>query len=286
MDKQNVRNLLELFKFDLDKFDRKMGHEKLPVIWINAQDCTGCSETFTRGMDINISHFIFDVISLEYMDILSYTRPLNLGEENKGKYVLVVEGSLSLDFEYCFIGGKNVTDEVIELAEHAKHIVAVGSCSSWGGIPAAKPNPTCAVALNEILPEREIIRVPGCPPLPEAIYGTLLYLWLEDTTPPLTKKGTPEFFYDKTVHDTCHRRPYFDQKLFAESFDDPNGYCLLKLGCKGPTAFNGCETIKWNGGLGSPITSGNVCIGCSEKDFWDKYKTPVARKPRPKVETK
>lgn len=278
MDHQNVRNLVELFKFDLDKFDQKIGEETLPVIWINAQDCTGCSESFIRGVGIKISHFIFDVISLEYMDVLSVTRPTNLGQNSKGKYVLVVEGSVNHHFEYSFIGGVNVKDEIIELAEHAKHIVAVGSCSCWGGIPAASPNPTSAVSLEDILPEREIIRVPGCPPLPEAIYGTLLYLWLEGEAPPLTKKGTPAFFYDKTVHATCHRKPFFDQKLFAESFDDPNGYCLLKLGCKGPRAFNGCESYGWNGIHGSPIRAGNTCIGCSEKDFWDNYKTPPAPK--------
>lgn len=279
MDNQNVRNLVELFKFDLDKFDQKIGKEKLPVIWINAQDCTGCSESFLRGaMNVSISHFIFDVISLEYMDVVSVTRPPDLGERSKGEYALIVEGSLNHNFEYSFVGGMNVKDEILELAEHAKYILAVGSCSSWGGIPVAKPNPTNAVALDDILPEREIIRVPGCPPLPEAIYGTLLYLWLEGEAPELTKKNTPAFFYDKTVHQTCHRKPFFDQKLFAESFDDPNGYCLLKLGCKGPRAFNACESIGWNGGVGSPIRSGNVCIGCSEKDFWDQYKTPPTPK--------
>ncbi len=278
MNKQTVRNLVELFKFDLEKFDQTHEFNRLPVIWINAQDCTGCSETFVRGMNFDIAHFIFDVISLTYMDILSYTRPNDLGKKNQGEYVLIVEGSLGPHFDYCFVGGKCVADEVKELAEHAKYIIAVGSCSCWGGIPAAKPNPTEAVDLQEILPDREIIRVPGCPPLPEAIYGTLLYLWLEGKTPPLTRKGTPTFFYDKTVHETCHRKHFFDQKLFAEHFDDPNGYCLLKLGCKGPTAFNGCETIKWNGGISSPIFSGNACLGCSEKNFWDKYKTPVVKK--------
>lgn len=107
---------------------------------------------------------------------------------------MIVEGSLGPHFDYCFVGGKCVADEVKELAEHAKYIIAVGSCSCWGGIPAAKPNPTEAVDLQEILPDREIIRVPGCPPLPEAIYGTLLYLWLEGKTPPLTKKRDTDFF--------------------------------------------------------------------------------------------
>jgi hydrogenase small subunit len=60
---------------------------------------------------------------------------------------------------------------------------------------------------------------------------------------------------------------------FAKSFDDEgarNGWCLYELGCKGPTTYNACATIKWNGGTSFPIESGHGCLGCSEPGFWDK----------------
>ncbi|WP_131927740.1 hypothetical protein [Effusibacillus lacus] len=80
-------------------------------------------------------------------------------------------------------------------------------------------------------------------------------------------------FYECTVHQLCQRKPFFDQKLFVESYDDEaakKGYCLLKLGCKGPSTFNACESLGWNGVGCSPVGAGMPCMGCSEKNFWDK----------------
>jgi hydrogenase small subunit len=60
--------------------------------------------------------------------------------------------------------------------------------------------------------------------------------------------------------------------LFVESFDDENarkGYCLYKMGCRGPVTYNACSVTKWNEGTSYPIQSGHGCIGCSEEGFWD-----------------
>jgi len=149
-------------------------------------------------------------------------------------------------------------------------VIAVGSCSSWGGLPAAGINPTNAMDIRSILPDNvPVALVPGCPPIPEAIVGTLLHVHFHGELPELDKKLRPKVFYQKTVHMTCHRKAYFDQKLFAEFYDDEGaqkGYCLFKLGCKGPSAFNACETM----GVDRCIAAGFTCIGCSENSFWDK----------------
>jgi hydrogenase small subunit len=114
--------------------------------------------------------------------------------------------------------------------------------------------------------------VPGCPPIGEVMAGTIVHLLTFGRLPQLTDNGRPKAFYSRRVHDTCYRRPNFDAGLFAESFDDENarrGYCLYKLGCRGPVTYNACGVTKWNEGTSFPIQSGHPCIGCSEAGFWD-----------------
>ncbi len=79
-------------------------------------------------------------------------------------------------------------------------------------------------------------------------------------------------FYGQSIHDRCYRRPFYDKGLFAETFDDEGarkGWCLYRLGCKGPMTYNACATMKWNQGVSWPVESGHGCLGCSEPDFWD-----------------
>jgi len=91
--------------------------------------------------------------------------------------------------------------------------------------------------------------------------------------PDLDEHLRPKAFFGNTIHDRCYRRPFYDEGKFAKSFDDEgarNGWCLYELGCKGPTTYNACATVKWNGGTSFPIQSGHGCLGCSEPEFWDK----------------
>ncbi len=69
--------------------------------------------------------------------------------------------------------------------------------------------------------------------------------------PALDNLGRPKEFYGRRVHDTCYRRANYDAGLFVESFDDENarkGYCLYKMGCKGPVTYNACSVVRWNEG--------------------------------------
>lgn len=250
---------------------------RLPVIWISALDCTGCKEAFTRSFEPTALDTLLNFISLEYSELLSVAGGFQVEEHKesifekyKGEFVLAVEGGIPGSDEFLMIADKSVSEEIIEASKNAKAVIAFGNCSAWGCIPAAGSNPTNSVDLRTFIPDDvPVALVPGCPPIPEVIVGTLLHIQFHGGLPELDKKLRPKVFYQATVHMTCHRKAFFDQKLFAESYDDEGarkGYCLFKLGCKGPTAFNSCESL----GIDRCIAAGFTCISCSEKGFWDK----------------
>ncbi|MGB5275997.1 MAG: hydrogenase small subunit [Gammaproteobacteria bacterium] len=254
--------------------------KKPSVIWLSFQECTGCTESLTRAHSATVENLIFDSISLDYHHTLQAAsghaaeaaREAAM-EENKGKYLLVVDGSIPLGNPgYSTIAGISNLDMLTDTAKGAAAIISVGSCAAFGGIPNAKPNPTGAVAVSDIIKDKDIINVPGCPPIPVVITGVLTHFLTFGTLPELDHLGRPMAFYGQSIHDRCYRRPFYDKGLFAETFDDEGarlGWCLYKLGCKGPSTYNACATTKWNGGVSFPIEAGHPCIGCSEPHFWD-----------------
>ncbi|HKI97785.1 MAG TPA: hydrogenase small subunit [bacterium] len=252
-----------------------------PVVWYHFQECTCCSESFIRSSHPLVADIVLDRISLDYSETLQAAAGHqaeaalhNTLTKYKGQYLMVVEGSVPTAAEgaYCCIAGRSAMDIVQEGAEGAKAIIAWGSCASNGCVQAASPNPTSATPMHELLHGKPLINVPGCPPIGEVMAGVIVHLLTFDRLPELTDTGRPKAFYSRRVHDTCYRRPNFDAGLFAESFDDENarrGYCLYKLGCRGPVTYNACGVTKWNEGTSFPIQSGHPCIGCSEAGFWD-----------------
>jgi len=255
--------------------------KRIPVIWLHFQECTCCSESFLRSSHPIVADILLDKISLDYTETLLAASGhqaeqclKDTMEKYKGEYLLCIEGSVPLaeDGVYCCIGGKTAKSIAEEVAEHAKAVIAWGNCACSGCVQAAKPNPTEAMPIRKIIAGKPIINVQGCPPIAEVMAGVLVHLLTFDTIPQLDNLGRPKAFYSRRVHDTCYRRPNYDAGLFVETFDDENarkGYCLYKVGCKGPSTYNSCGTIKWNGGVSFPIQSGHPCIGCSESNFWD-----------------
>jgi len=251
------------------------------VIWLSFQECTGCTESLTRSHSPTLESLIFDAISLDYHETLiaaagsaAEAARENAMKEAYGKYLLLVDGSVSTKDGgiYSTVAGKTNLETLKEAAAGAAAIVAVGTCSSFGGLPHANPNPTGAVPVSDIIKNKPIINVPGCPPIPVVITGVLTYYLTFGTLPELDDLGRPKAFYGESIHDRCYRRPFYDQGKFAKSFDDEgarNGWCLFELGCKGPITHNACATTKWNQGTSFPIQSGHGCLGCSEPNFWD-----------------
>jgi hydrogenase small subunit len=264
--------------------------KRTPVIWLHGLECTGCTESFIRSNAPYVTDLLLNVISLEYDETVPAASGIlyeengkmvrkglighldKVVEEYKGEYILVYEGGVPTgnDGRYCLVAGRPYMEDVIELARHAKAIIAVGTCACWGGIQAAKPNPTQSVAVDALV-DKPIIKIPGCPPIPEVITGVLLHVALFGL-PPLDDQGRPKQFYGNRIHDTCYRRPFFNAGQFVEKPDDDaakKGWCLYKIGCRGPTTYASCGNLRWYGGISYPIQSGAPCIGCAEKNFWD-----------------
>jgi hydrogenase small subunit len=164
--------------------------------------------------------------------------------------------------------GKPVTalDWIKRMGENSLAVVAVGTCAAWGGIPSAPPNPTGAVSTSVIIKDKPVINIPGCPPHPDWMVGTIVHV-LKYGMPELDDLNRPTLFYggDKVIHDNCELRQYFDVGKFAEDFGEEG--CLYELGCKGPVAHCDVSTRGWNGGVNWCNRSGGPCIGCTEPFF-------------------
>lgn len=254
---------------------------RIPVLWMHGLECTCCSESFIRSGHPLAKDVILKMISLDYDDTLMAAAGEQaeaildeIPKKYKGQYILAVEGNppLNEDGMYCIVGGKPFVDKLKAVAKDARAVIAWGACASWGCVQAAKPNPTAATPIDKVITDKPIIKVPGCPPIAEVMTGVISYMLTFDRIPDLDSRGRPLMFYGQRIHDKCYRRPHFDAGEFVESWDDEGaraGYCLYKMGCRGPTTYNACSTIRWNGGVSFPIQAGHGCIGCSEDNFWD-----------------
>jgi hydrogenase small subunit len=256
-----------------------------PVIWIMGQGCTGCSVSILNTVHPTIAEVLLKIISMKFHEtIMAASGELALeaqdkaAEEYAGKFYLVVEGSIPTNENgmYCQIGtmkGKTRTmlEEVLHLGQKAAAVVAVGTDATHGGIPAAKPNPTGAKSVSEIFKangiKTPVINVPGCPPNPDWMVGTLAHVLLWGV-PQLDGEGRPVLFYGTLIHDNCPYRGYYEYGVFAKEFGDDG--CRVKLGCKGPETYADCWKRKWNGGVNWCVQNA-ICIGCVQPDFWDKY---------------
>ncbi len=256
---------------------------RLPVLWINGLSCSCCTESFIRTSHPLAQDIILQMISLDYQDTLMAPSGKQANEcfeqslaEHKGEYILAVEGNAPLGFNgmCCIDNGKPFLKKLYVGAEHAKAIIAWGNCASWGCVQNAHPNPSDAKSVRELIHNKPVINIPGCPPIPNVMSGVLSYILTFNRLPQLDAEGRPQAFYGKRVHDQCVRRAHFDAGQFVESWDDPEaklGLCLYKMGCKGPTTYNACPITRWNEGTSYPIQSGHGCIGCSEQGFWDRW---------------
>jgi len=266
----------------IPKFVRAMETKpRIPVIWLHGLECTCCSESFIRSSHPITADIILNMISLDYDDTLSAAAGHQLEavrkqimKDYKGKYILAVEGNIPTKDEgvYCMINGESFETMLRETAADAMAVISWGSCASFGCVQNAKPNPTGATPVHKIIKDKPLVNVPGCPPIAEVMTGVITHLLTFGKLPELDRLKRPKAFYGTRIHDKCYRRPYFDAGMFVESFDDEaanKGWCLYKMGCKGPTTFNSCSTIKWNGGTSYPIQAGYPCLGCSEPGFWD-----------------
>lgn len=261
---------------------------KTKLVWLHLCECTGCSESLLRSELPSFDELIFDFFSLEYHETLMAVNGTKAEEllecVLEEDFILAVEGGVAaIDTFFLTIGAKGESGyEILEkLATKAKAIFAVGTCSSYGGIQAAYPNPSKTCGISEVLSQK-VVNIPGCPPSDVNIIASLTFFALFGILPELDEQNRPVWAYGKCLHDLCERKAKFESGIFAEYFDDEtakNGACLFKIGCKGPYTYNNCPKVKFNAKTSWPVAAGHGCIACSEKNFWDEfgnYEKPMA----------
>ncbi len=177
------------------------------------------------------------------------------------------------------VAGHSALQTLSEAINGAAVVIALGTCATYGGLAAAYPNPSKAMGVGDLMDagliaKKTLVNLSGCPPVPEVITGAIaMYLAGDARLLDLDQFKRPKFFYGKTVHDTCPRLEHYLAGRMAQTHDDAGarqGWCLYMLGCRGPSTFNACSTVKWNDGQSFPMLSGHGCLGCSEPAFWDR----------------
>ncbi|MCF8261137.1 MAG: hydrogenase small subunit [Melioribacteraceae bacterium] len=267
---------------------------EVPVLWLQAGCCTGCSVSVLNSKSPEIQDVLLgEVVPGKHLSMLWHPNVSatqghdavkiiqDLKKKPKGSFVLVIEGAISTkdDGIYCEVGeedGHGITSlqHLKELAPKAMAIISMGTCAAFGGIPAADPNPTGSKPVDQVLEEEgidtPIINISGCPPHPDWFIGTVATVLIGGLEAiKVDEHKRPVAFYGKIIHDNCPRRGQFDQGNFAKDFGDDG--CLYALGCKGPVTHSDCPNRKWNSGVNWPIGSGHPCIGCTEPKFpWGK----------------
>jgi hydrogenase small subunit len=251
------------------------------VVWLSLQECTGCVESVLRTADPTIGDLVLDVVSLDYQHTImaaaghqAEAALQSTMAQNKGEYLLVVTGSIPLNEGgvYTTIGGRTAKDILLEAAKGAKAVVAIGACAHWGSVQAARPNPTGAVGVGDVVKDRPVVNIAGCPPIGDVVTATIVHFLTFGRLPALDYLGRPLFAYGARIHDQCSKRANFDAGQFVEAFDDEGarkGWCLYHVGCKGPATFAPCPIFLWNSRTSWPIGAGHPCLGCTEPHFWD-----------------
>jgi len=257
--------------------------EKPVLVWLEFQDCAGNTESFLRATRPTAGEIVLDTLSVDYHETIMAAAGHQAEEalektvkERAGAYIAVVEGSIPTGANgvYCTIGGRSALQIAREVCGNAAATIAMGTCATFGGLPAAAPNPTGALGVGDAVPGvKNLINLSACPANVENLTALIVYFLTFKRWPPLDAWRRPLFAYGKAIHDNCERRAHFDAGQYVEAWGDEGhrtGYCLYKMGCKGPVTFQNCPNVRWNGGTNWPIGCGHPCIGCAEPDFWDK----------------
>jgi hydrogenase small subunit len=267
-----------------------MSTKEYTVIWLQGAGCTGCSVSTLNAVSPRIQNLLLDELVPGKHINLRFQMTIMAGEgepvievlrdtqkQKKGEYILIVEGAIptALNGIYGTIGEENgkaetIFSRVVNLGKDALLTIALGSCAAYGGIPAAKPNPTGCKGIKEVFKNKNIktpvINLPGCPTHPDWLVGTISIILL-GTPLDLDDLNRPKLFYGELIHENCPRRADFDKGKFAEKLGDPG--CLYQVGCKGHYTYADCPLRQWNNGLNWCVKAGSPCLGCVEPGFPD-----------------
>jgi len=249
------------------------------VIWLNGANCTGCTVSLANHLrperPTDIADLLVNYINLAFhpnlMGAAGDLAVQTLNEATAKPYVLAVDGGIPTAFDghTCLLwteNGHEVTakEAVTRLAADAAAILSIGTCASFGGIPAGNPNPTKIVSVGNLI-GRQTINIPGCPTHPDWIVWTIANL-LAGVVPELDERGRPREFFREEIHKQCPRKGTGEAKIFGQE-----GVCLKELGCKGPRTKADCHLRQWNNATNWCVGANAVCLGCTESGFPDSF---------------
>lgn len=254
---------------------------RIPVIWLEGQDCAGNTEAFLRASHPTVADLVLDTLSVDYHETIMAAAG-SAAERSREEtmrafpngYIAVVEGSIPIAEEgvYCTVAGRAFRDTVVEVCGNALATIAVGSCAFDGGLPAAAGGPTGAVGVTAIARGATVINLPGCPVNVQNLTATIVHYLTFNAFPATDGARRPLFAYGQLIHDQCERRAHFEAGRFVTAWGDEGhraGWCLYKMGCKGPETYANCPTARFNDGTSWPVKAGHGCVGCTMPRFWD-----------------
>ena len=271
-----------------------LGQKRKPVlVWLEFQDCAGNTESMLRSSHPTVEEVVLETLSWEYHETImaGYGHAAEAAlkrvvREEKGKYLVIVEGAIPTadDGVYCTIGGRTALDIAREVCGNAAANIAVGACAWDGGLVRSNPNPTGALGLHEAIPGLNVVNLPGCPHNAANTAAVLVHYLTFGVLPALDGYNRPLFAYGHIIHDQCERRAHYDAGRYVQEWGDEGhrkGWCLYKMGCKGPEATYNCPTVRWNNATSWPVKAGHGCIACASPRFWDTKSPFYDRLPRP-----
>jgi hydrogenase small subunit len=254
---------------------------RVPVIWLEGQDCAGNTEAFLRASHPTVAELVLDTLSVDYHETImapagaaaEKSRAATMQSYPNG-YIAIVEGAIPVaeDGIYCTVGGRTFRSIVEEVCKGALATIAVGSCAFDGGLPAAKGGPTGAAGVVSIVPNATVLNLPGCPMNVQNLTATIVHYLTFKSFPATDSMGRPLFAYGQLIHDQCERRAHFEAGRYVQAWGDEGhrkGWCLYKMGCKGPETYANCPTARFNDGTSWPVKAGHGCVGCTMPAFWD-----------------
>lgn len=275
------------------------------ALWMSSGlSCDGESVALTAATNPSLENLIHGIIPgmpklIIHHPLLSYENGaeflqawFDAADGKLDSFILFVEGSIANEhingeghwsgFGVDARSGQPITTNewVDRLAPMADAVVAVGTCATYGGIPAMRNNPTGAMGLPDYLGWSwksrlgvPIVCIPGCPSQPDNMTETLLYLllMLAGAAPPieLDEALRPKWLFRRTVHEGCNRAAFYEHGDFAKEYGSHK--CLIKLGCKGPVVRCNVATRGWVAGRGGCPNVGGICIGCTMPGFPDRF---------------
>lgn len=284
--------------------------KEVHAFWIAGGSCDGCSIAAVGATSPSVEDLLRGVIPgvpkvVLHHPVLSVTageefiKPFRLAAKGElgAPFVVICEGSIMDERIAAETGGywsglgadedENGDPQPIpssswvsRMSKYAAAVVAVGTCATWGGVPAAAGNPTDAEGVMDFLGEDyrsalglPVVNLPGCAPqgdnITETIAAVLLFLHGLGPLPEFDELGRPSWLFGETVHRGCTRAGFYEEGTFAEEYGDKE--CLVEIGCWGPVVQCNINKRGALNGQGGCMNVGAPCIGCTMPGFPDSF---------------